>query len=210
MLKAMDKASPIGPIPENYPYLDELCKKAYIGYRYDSHIRVFRTPRTAKKTIEGKELTVTEYDEHTEETKWRDWFVCFNEKLEPARRRTPTGKIKLDHSRLHKSSSNHAKFQAILDYVLYRWEDALEEYKIDGKMSFTNILNVAIQKEDTLRLPDDSLLDIGKKVGELWKMEWRDVMNECAQLGLRNYHFVGAVKIDDSEEKKPPQKSMKF
>lgn len=217
MLTAISNASPIGAIPSGYKHLPLLMKKAYIGYHLKSRTEIEKIPTHVKKEVEGVSVTVIEYQEKHHVFEWRDWYVCWDEKMAPARRKTPTGRVKLDWNRLHRTCMGHAKFCAIVHYMEYRAQSVMKDTGIDGKLDRTNVLNIACQAEDEnghvyefLMFPDGSSLQIGPKVAELWNKTWDEVFSECASLGMHEYQATKQEEQpkEEEENKAPKQSSL--
>lgn len=180
LLSVMDKASPVGPIPDNYPYLAELCKAAHIGYKHCRQ-RVIQKVRTVDAN--GKPLISDDIQERT----WRDWHVCYDVKMYPRRRKTTTGKVILDNNQLCKGTMEHKKFCAILDYIQWRASGIMLGASIVGRVDWANILNIAIGKDRDLILPNGDRVEVGSKVSELRQKDFRAIAKELSGLGLREY-----------------------
>lgn len=181
ILRAIESATPIGPIPPNYEHFDLLCEKACIARRI-----------------------VRRGDE-----KYYQWNIVFDTKLQPSRRKTPTGRVVIDFSRMHRAATGHTKFQAILDYVIFRGEEAMEQASIGGRLARLNILNVVLGKDEGLRLPDGSMMDLSEDLAKLEKMDWRDVLNHCATMGMKDYVHVTVNEAPEPAET-PPAKQGKL
>ncbi len=197
LLRLMDNATPIGPIPANYLFLPDLCKKAHIDYK-NMTIDV-----PLKERSETGEIVY-------EKQEWREWCVVYDEKLQPARRKTTTGRVKLDHTRMHLALTEHTKFCAILDFLYYRAETNMRELGIPGRLNRKNMLNVILGKEDEILLPDSSKLLMRPKVIELFKMDWRAVVNECAKSGMSQYQVISHEEKPEPEPAKIQQEEFKF
>jgi hypothetical protein len=197
LLTAMDQASPIGFIPRNYPHFDELLKQAHIGCRRETHTvkkkirEKIRDPATGKVTVQ----TRTE-----PETKaWTEWFIVYDEKMYPAKHRTPSGKLKLDYTKMQYGTAENAKFCAILDYVQYRGERTIYHNHLTGSLDRANVLDVCIGKTPYLLLPDGSKLDIGKKIMELKRLNVKEVYDELATAGVKGYNVQAKITTEPEQ-----------
>jgi len=193
LLAALSQASPIGPIPKNYPYLSELCRQAKIAYS-DHTVKGKRATKNKKGEKETKQF----------EVQFRCWSVVLDDKPHPFKRRTTAGNMRLDYNRMKYGTSEHAKFSAILEYIEYRGEKAMQNSGISGGLDRKEILSVAIGKEPKLKLPDGSALELGIKVKQLKEMSWLEVRDECSGSGMKQYKVVKKKPEEEKEEPADP------
>ena len=197
LLRLLDRLSPIGVIPANYPHFQDLLKQAHIGYTREKR-KTIRKVREKVRNPVTNTLTVNVV-EVPEVVEWTDWFITYDDKMHPKMTRTPSGRVKLHYDQMQCGSCDHAKFAAILDFIAFRGESNMRQIGTAGALDRANVLDVALGKTAALRLPDGSTVDLGAKVKSLRNKSYREVCTELANMGMKNYARRTVEKSDQSE-----------
>lgn len=174
--------TPIGPVPTNFPYMQELMREACIGYR--DEMTTVKVP--AEKDKDGK---VTKYK--TEKRPVRVWHIKQDIERVPITRRTTTGKSVKDQKLMAVAVNKHLVFCMLKDYVMHR----IGKY---GGATFDDVLKIVLGKITDYKTKDGIILDLTENLKQLRKSDWRAINNTLANEGVPGYSSIGdnaAVEI---------------
>lgn len=179
--------TPVGPVPTTFPYMEELLREAFIGYRDEMVETKVKTGTVKAKLETGGEVEIVEKPVFEQGQKpFRTWYIIHDAERVSITRKNTTGRSVKVETEQKLAANGHAKFCMILDYIEH----------VTGERRFAETLAIALGKQSVFETSKGAHIDLGETVAAMKKMDWRTLNNSLAQYGVRGYVHRGGTAVD--------------
>lgn len=171
--------TPIGPVPNTFPYVAELMRMASIEYRDEVCTVNLRNDPDHPAKITGTEKRVN-----------RAWYVVPDEELVPTTKRRTTGTIYKDVRDMRYAANTYTKFCMVMAF-------AEHEISKHENPCIEDILLVAMGKK-VFKTKKGNEVDLRGMTQKLLAADVKVVQNTIARLGVPGYKPIGGVGVAES------------